>query len=167
LPEHFGALAKQTKKPRKSLRGFFSFVHMIHNRRMDITSILLHLQQRLPSLMAAYVFGSRIKDAGQHATHKSDLDLAVLVEGYANPVLLFDLAGELADITQCHVDLLDIRSASTVMQSQILTQGQRLWAKDVRAGLFEAAMLNEKIYLDQARQGLVHDVMKRGAVYGR
>jgi hypothetical protein len=53
------------------------------------------------------------------------------------------------------------------MQNQILIQGQRLWAKDVRAGLFEAAMLNEKIYLDEARQRLVNEVMERGSVYGR
>jgi predicted nucleotidyltransferase len=133
---------------------------------METKSILSLLQQRLPTLMAAYAFGSRIKDAGQHANAESDLDLAVLVEGYADPVLLFELASELADITQCHVDLLDIRAASTVMQSQILTQGKRLWAKDVRAGLFEAAMLNEKIYFDQSRQRLLHDVMERGSVYG-
>jgi predicted nucleotidyltransferase len=134
---------------------------------MDTTPILSLLQQRLPTLMVAYAFGSRTKDAGQHANAESDLDLAVLVEGYADPVLLFELAGELADITQCHVDLLDIRAASTVMQSQILTQGQRLWAKDVRAGLFEAAMLNEKIYFDQSRQRLLHDVMERGSIYGK
>ena len=134
---------------------------------METKSILSLLQQRLPTLMAAYAFGSRIKDAGQHANAESDLDLAVLVEGYADPVLLFELAGKLADITQCHVDLLDIRAASTVMQSQILTQGKRLWAKDVRAGLFEAAMLNEKIYFDQSRQRLLHDVMVRGSIYGK
>lgn len=133
---------------------------------MDIQPILSRLQQRLPTLMAAYAFGSRITNAGQHANAQSDLDLAVLVEGYADPILLFELAGELADIAHCHVDLLDLRAASTVMQSQILTQGQRLWAKDVRAGLFEAAMLNEKIYLDQTRQRLINDVMERGSVYG-
>ena len=38
---------------------------------------------------------------------------------------------------------------------------------DFRAGLLEAAMLNEKIYLDQMRQGLILDVQKRGAVHGR
>lgn len=134
---------------------------------MDTTPILSLLQQRLPTLMAAYAFGSRVKETGQHANPESDLDLAVLVEGYADPVLLFEVAGELADIVHCHVDLLDLRAASTVMQSQILTQGQRFWAKDVRAGLFEAAMLNEKIYLDQARQRLIHDVMERGSIYGR
>jgi predicted nucleotidyltransferase len=133
---------------------------------MDTTPILSLLQQRLPTLMAAYAFGSRIKDAGQHANAESDLDLAVLVEGYADPLLLFELAGELADISCCHVDLLDLRATTTVMQNQILTQGQRLWAKDVRAGLFEAAMLNEKIYFDQSRQRLVQDVMERGSIYG-
>jgi predicted nucleotidyltransferase len=133
---------------------------------MDTKSLLSLLQQRLPMLMAAYAFGSRIKDAGQYANGESDLDLAVLVEGYADPVLLFQLAGDLADIAHCHVDLLDIRATSTVMQNQILTQGQRLWAKDLRAGLFEAAMLNEKIYFDQSRQRLMHDVMERGSIYG-
>jgi uncharacterized protein len=49
----------------------------------------------------------------------------------------------LADIAGCAVDLLDIRAASTVMQCQILTLGTAWWRKDVRAGLFEAAMLSE------------------------
>ena len=133
---------------------------------MDTSSLLLHLQQRLPKLMAVYAFGSRFENAGSRTHANSDLDLAVLVEAYSDPVTLFELASELADITQCPVDLLDFRAASTVMQNQILTRGRRLWAKDVRAGLFEAAMLNEKIYLDQMRQGLILDVQKRGAVHG-
>ena len=134
---------------------------------MDSRPILALLRQRLPTLMAVYAFGSRIQSAGVHVHEHSDLDLAVLVAGYADPVQLFDLAGNLADLTHCHVDLLDMRASSTVMQHQILTQGVRWWAKDAQAGLFEAAMLNEKIYLDQARQGLVRDVVQRGSVYGR
>jgi len=133
---------------------------------MDTAPLLLQLQQRLPKLMAVYAFGSRFEHSGVMAHTHSDLDLAVLVEAYSDPVTLFELASELADITQCPVDLLDFRAASTVMQNQILTRGQRLWAKDFRAGLFEAAMLNEKIYLDQMRQGLILDVQKRGAVHG-
>lgn len=134
---------------------------------MDTSCLLLHLQQRLPKLMAVYAFGSRFEKAGTLAHANSDLDLALLVEAYSDPVTLFELASELADITHCHVDLLDFRATSTVMQNQILTRGERLWAKDVRAGLFEAAMLNEKIYLDQMRQALILDVQKRGAVHGR
>jgi hypothetical protein len=36
----------------------------------------------------------------------------------------------------------------------------------VRAGLFEAAMLTEKLHLDEARQGLMKDVQARGSVFG-
>jgi predicted nucleotidyltransferase len=125
------------------------------------------LKQRLPGLLAIYAFGSRIQNQGQAARPDSDLDLAVLMEGYGNPVALFDLSGELADIAGCPVDLLDIRAASTVMQYQILTQGNAWWRKDVRAGLFEAAMLSEKMALNEARAGLIEDVTQRGHVYGR
>ena len=134
---------------------------------MDLQPIPHLVQQRLPRALSVYAFGSRVADNGQHANDKSDLDLAVLVEGYADPLILFELSGQLADKLGCSVDLLDLRAASTVMQHQILTSGQRLWSKDVRAGLFEAAMLTEKLHLNDMRKGLVEDIQARGFVYGR
>jgi hypothetical protein len=77
------------------------------------------------------------------------------------------LTGELAELAGCPVDLLDLRSASTVMQHQVITGGERWWAKDAQAGLFEAAMLSEKTALDTARAGLLDDIQKQGKVYGR
>ena len=82
---------------------------------MPIDALIALLKQRLPKLLAVYAFGSRIQDQGKAARPDSDLDLAVLLEGYADPIALFDLSGELADITDCPVDLLDMRAASTVM----------------------------------------------------
>jgi predicted nucleotidyltransferase len=140
---------------------------MRHNRSMDLQAIVVMLQERLPSLMAVYAFGSRVREQGRHARADSDLDLAVLVEGYTDPVQLFELSGLISDLVACPVDLLDLRAASTVMQHQILMEGKRLWARDVGAGLFEAAMLTEKLHLDEARRPLIQDVMKRGAVYDR
>ena len=134
---------------------------------MNFQALVVLLQKRLPKLMAVYAFGSRVRDQGRHANADSDLDLAVLVEGYADPVALFELSGEMADLVICPVDLLDLRAASTVMQHQILMEGERLWARDVAAGLFEAAMLTEKLHLNAARQPLIQDVMQRGAVHGR
>lgn len=125
------------------------------------------LKAQLPALMAVYVFGSRFREQGRHARPDSDLDLAVLVEGHADPVALFELSGRLSDLAGCPVDLLDLRAASTVMQHQILIEGQRLWARDVRADLFEVAMLTEKLHLDEARRPLIQSVMERGVVYGR
>lgn len=131
---------------------------------MNRDAIMHTLQARLPNLLAIYAFGSRITGT---ARPDSDLDLAVLVAGYAEPLTLFELAGDLADVAGCAVDLLDLRAASTVMQYQILTTGQRWWAKDTQAALFEAAMLSEKTALDTARAGLLNDIQNRGTVYGR
>jgi len=134
---------------------------------MPTNALLPLLQQRLPGLLAVYAFGSRVKQGGAQARADSDLDLAVLVEGRADPVLLFELMGELTDVIGCPVDLLDLRAASTVMQHQVLTSGTQLWAKDIQADLFAAAMLTEKLWFDARRAPLVQDVMERGSVYGR
>lgn len=131
---------------------------------MNRTAILQTLQDRLPNLLAVYAFGSRIQG---NARPDSDLDLAVLVAGYAEPLELWNLSGDLADLAGCPVDLLDLRAASTVMQYQIITTGQRWWAKDAQAALFEAAILSEKTTLDSARAGLLADIGKEGTVYGR
>ena len=89
---------------------------------MNHDEIVGALQCRLPNLLAIYAFGSRIQGAAQP---ESDLDLAVLVAGYAEPLALWELAGDLADLAGCPVDLLDFRAASTVMQYQIITTGER------------------------------------------
>lgn len=131
---------------------------------MNQEIIVKRVKDCLPNLLALYAFGSRIQG---NAGADSDLDLAVLVTGYADPLLLFDLAGELADVTDCSVDLLDLRAASTVMQYQIITTGVRWWQKDSQAALFEAAILSDKTALDEARNALIEDIQHSGSVYGR
>lgn len=53
------------------------------------SAILTHLRYHLPTLLGVYAFGSQVQGT---ATVGSDLDLAVLVEGYADPVQLWELA---------------------------------------------------------------------------
>ncbi len=121
------------------------------------------IRQALPKLLAIHAFGSRI--AGT-ARPDSDLDLAVLVEGKADPIQLWELSEILADQASCDVDLLDLRAASTIMQHQILTTGRRLWARQPDADLFECFVLSEKTALDEARSGLLADIAKRGTIHG-
>lgn len=120
------------------------------------------LRARLPSLLAVYAFGSRVSGM---ASPGSDLDLAVLVVGYAEPLQLFGLAGELADKAGCPVDLLDLRAASTVMQHQILTTGERWWAADAQVAIYEAGVLSDKTDLDAARAALLADISQTGRVF--
>ncbi|MCU7370419.1 nucleotidyltransferase domain-containing protein [Paucibacter sp. O1-1] len=127
-------------------------------------ALVSRLRTALPGLLAIYAFGSRVQGT---AGPDSDLDLAVLVAGYADPVQLWTLSGELAETAACAVDLLDLRAASTVMQYQVLTTGRRLWADGLAAGLFECYVLSEKTELDAARAGLLADIAREGRVYGR
>ena len=131
---------------------------------MNQEAIIAAIQEGLPGLLALYAFGSRVQGT---AGPVSDLDLAVLVEGYAAPLLLWDLSGRLADLAGCEVGLLDLRAASTVMQYQVITRGERWWARDVRAGLYETAILSEKTELDRSRAGLLGDILREGTIHGR
>ncbi|MFN7827399.1 MAG: type VII toxin-antitoxin system MntA family adenylyltransferase antitoxin [Acidobacteriota bacterium] len=131
---------------------------------MNRNAILNLVQSRFPNLLALYAFGSRV--TGQ-ATSESDLDLAILVDGPVDPFAIFTLAGEIAEIAGLEVDLVDLRAASTVMQHQIITTGERWWQRDSRAARYEATILNMKTSLDEARAGLIGDILKRGSVYGR
>lgn len=131
---------------------------------MDKAALVGLLRSRVGGLLAVYAFGSRIQGT---ADERSDLDLAVLVQGYADPLTLWQLAGDAADIAGCPVDLLDLRRASTVMQQQVLTKGERWWAAPGNeAGLFECAALSEKLELDRARAPLLRDIERDGRVYG-
>ena len=122
------------------------------------------MRRALPKTMAVYAFGSQVAGTAQA---DSDLDLAVLVAGYADPLQLWDLSHQLAVLAGCPVDLLDLRAASTVMQYQVLMHGKRLWAQGVDADLFECFVMGEKLALDEARAGTLADIAADGRVYGR
>ena len=126
--------------------------------------LLACLPKQVPELLAVYAFGSRV-----HGTQRadSDLDLAILVAGKADPVLLWDVAQHMASELGYDIDLLDLRAASTVMQYQIICSGTRLWASDARAAIYESFILSEKTALDALRAGLMADIQREGSVYGR
>ena len=125
--------------------------------------VVTTLRAAFPNVLAVYAFGSRIQ--GQ-AGPDSDLDLAVLVAGYANPLALWDVATDLRAQVGCPVDLLDLRAASTVMQYQVLTTGRRLWGNELAAGLFESFVMSEKLALNEARAGYLADIAKTGRIHG-
>jgi predicted nucleotidyltransferase len=125
--------------------------------------VLSTLRGAWPELLAVYAFGSRMQGL---ANADSDLDLAVLLPGYAAPLKLWELAHQLAAEVGCAVDLLDLRAASTVMQHQVLMHGRKLWSIEPAVGLFEAFLLSEKTQFDEARASLLADIAKNGRVYG-
>ena len=117
------------------------------------------LQAALPNLLAIYLFGSHAQD---NAGPDSDIDIAVLVAGKLDPLQLWELAQEIGP----NLDILDLRTASTVMQYQIITTGLRLWTKNAQAAIFESTILSDKTELDTARAPLLADIQREGSIYG-
>ncbi|HXH03999.1 MAG TPA: HepT-like ribonuclease domain-containing protein [Candidatus Competibacteraceae bacterium] len=106
--------------------------------------LLAALHDRFPSLQAAYPFGSAAEGA---LTAESDPDLAVLIP---EPV-----------------DLVDFKTASTVLQYQILSRGRQLYARDPAAvDGYEAFVLSEMTRLNE-RPGIPQSARDVFALLGR
>ena len=129
---------------------------------MNKSAIIKSIQAQLPEALAIYAFGSQIHGTN---TSSSDLDLAVLVPGYTDPLALWQLANQLANQLEFEVDLLDFRAASTIMQNQILHTGERWWHLDSQADAYEAAVLSEMTNLKAARGKLLATIAESGTIY--
>ena len=130
---------------------------------IDFSALVAALRELVPGLTAVYAFGSQVSgDAGP----QSDLDVALMADESLGAEALWDLGSRLAGMVGCPVDVLDLRAASTVMQYQVVTMGQRLWASDGQAALYEVFILGQKTALNEARAGLLADIQKTGVVYG-
>jgi uncharacterized protein len=133
------------------------------NMLFDTPLLCRELLSAFPNALAIYAFGSQVDGT---AGPDSDLDIAILVGAYANPLQLWETCSHLANLFNGHVDLLDLRAASTVMQHQVITTGQELWASQPSADLFACFVLNEKLDFDAARAGLLADIAREGKIHG-
>jgi len=128
----------------------------------ELTRVREFLLSSFPKAISLYAFGSRITD---NAHFNSDLDLALLVPGYVDPITLWETASHLASLIKMDVDLLDLRAASTVMQHQVITTGKKLYGDSLDAQLFELYVLKEKLYLDRLRGQQLKQIAREGKIY--
>ncbi|MBF0165205.1 MAG: hypothetical protein HQM01_12020 [Magnetococcales bacterium] len=114
--------------------------------------LISRIQAALPSVIAIYALGERIEKGS--GTLGVPLELAILMEGEAEPLALWSLSKELSTIAHCRVELLDLRVSAIPLQYQVVTTAERWWSSNPRAGLFECFVLSEKSALDESRPSL-------------
>lgn len=131
---------------------------------MDDPALIQCLRQSVSGLIALYRFGSQ---ATGTARPDSDMDLAVLARDPIPALRRFELAQELALQFHQDVDLVDLRSVSTVMRMQVLSTGLCLDASDERARReFEMYVFSDYARLNEERREILTRMAKHGLAYG-
>ena len=121
------------------------------------------LLARVPDAQAVYVFGSRADGTARAA---SDLDLAVLAPAPLDALARWEAQEALAAALGVDVDLVDLRSASTVMRAEVLRSGRVVLDADPTARAFwETWTMSAYALLNEERQGILDDVRQRGRVH--
>jgi len=134
------------------------------DRGLDETVVAI-LRDAVPTAVAIYRFGSSVE--GLHRPD-SDVDLAVLADHPLDSWGRFDLQERVAAAVRRQVDLVDLRSATTVMASQIVTTGVLLYDGDPAArGRFEDYVYSAYARLNEERRGILQRIAAEGTVYGR
>jgi predicted nucleotidyltransferase len=106
----------------------------------------------LPQTRLLYLFGSQ---ANNSATAQSDIDLTLLLPQKLDPIQRFDLQEELAIKLGTDVDLVDLLSASTVLQHQIIYKGKLLWGEEAEKTRFEMQVMAMYQKLNQERADIL------------
>ncbi|HMB92323.1 MAG TPA: nucleotidyltransferase domain-containing protein [Rhodothermales bacterium] len=134
-----------------------------HLRSLDLAGALAYVQKKLDDIQAVYLFGS-----AKDVLHKdSDIDLAILTDHPLTSTQRWALQEDLAAILHRDVDLVDLRSASTVMQVQVVAKGFVLYEADTLARQrFEMHAYARYAALNEERAAILNDIQQRGRVYG-
>jgi len=122
------------------------------------------IRDRVNDPIAIYLFGSRVTDAVHES---SDFDIAVLPTEPIPASLRWDIQQELAIILRSDVDLVDLRSASTVMRFQVVTTGDVMFENNAtQRAEFEMVTLSMYTRFNEERRGILEQVKREGRVYG-
>ncbi len=122
------------------------------------------IRTALPDVVAVFRYGSTAAGVDRP---DSDVDLAVLASAPVPALTRFDLQERLASLLRRPVDLVDLKTASTVMAMQVLANGLLLLdvAEEVR-GEFEDRVFSAYASLNEERRGILERIAAEGSVYG-
>lgn len=110
-------------------------------------------------ILAVYVFGSVARGEDRP---DSDVDLAFLMPVALDPLLVYDVAGELSSRLGRDVDLVDLRSANAVMRAQVVGHGTRIYEQDSYAvSEFEMYAFSDHARLQEERRPVAEAFLAR------
>jgi predicted nucleotidyltransferase len=122
----------------------------------EVQKIVAYLKQTIPDIQLIYLFGSRAD--GSHKPG-SDWDVGLLGPNKLDNVKRWELAQELASLLNTDVDLVDLLSASTVLNMQVVSKGQLLYGDINIRDVFETKVYSMYGRLQESRQDIIEQFM--------
>lgn len=114
------------------------------------------VKEYFPSVKLVYLFGSYASNQ-THAA--SDIDLAILSDKKLLPVARWEIQQLMAEKLGVDVDLVDLLTASTVMQKEIISNGVCLHNSNNELELFEVQVMSMYQHLNEERADLLAEFM--------
>ena len=132
---------------------------------MDDPEAVRLIRESVPGVVAIYRFGS---SAAGGLRPESDLDFALLGPHPLGAVERFDLQERLASALHRDVDLVDLRTASTVMRMQVVSRGLLVFDGDpAERRPFETLVFSSYARLNEERRALLDQIRREGVIHGR
>jgi len=128
---------------------------MIDSLRTKLCQLIL---QKLPELELIFLFGSQ---ASNTATDKSDIDVAILGNHKIDAIQRWNIAEELAIELNVSVDFVDLLSASTVMQNEIIHNGICIYDPKNKENEFAMQIMSMYQHLNYERAEIIDDFSRR------
>jgi predicted nucleotidyltransferase len=119
----------------------------------DIRSLVL---EQCQSIKLIYLFGSH---ANEQSNSQSDIDIAILGASKFDPVARWQWQNELAIALKNDVDLVDLLSASTVMQNQVIHHGMCIYDAANYVAVFEMQVMSMYQHLNVERADILKQHM--------
>lgn len=121
------------------------------------------LREEIPTLTAAYRFGSTVEGSERS---DSDIDLAFLADHRMDALDRFAIQERLALRLHQDVDLVDLGHASTVMRMQVVSRGRLLLDRNpVAREVFEDYVFSSYARLNEERRAILDQIAREGRVY--
>jgi len=115
----------------------------------EIKKVVVDILKREISPWLIILFGSLAKG---NFRQDSDIDIAFFSDREVSNIERFRISQELADKLNRDVDLVDLKSASTVLKAQIVGKGEVIYCEDEkRKNLFFMRVLKEYALLNEER----------------
>ena len=128
-----------------------------------LENLITEINSKFPNVRGIYQFGSSLDYDLEDC---NDVDIAVLLDSKLPELICLEFQNDLSLSTSKKIDLIQLRTVSTVFQHEIFTKGKRIYAlSESFCDDYEAINLSLYQKLNEERAEILEEVKSSKKVY--